>query len=88
MSEKLKLLCAFLILDDSQDEEEEAALVAMLPKKKRKRRHSLFINRDEEGAYAILVNNHLVDNETKFQEYFRLNPYLFNKVFTAITLFQ
>lgn len=44
----------------------------------------LFQRRREEGAYQVLVLRHLVDNDTKFKEYFRLTPYLFDEVLKII----
>lgn len=85
MSKRLKLLASYLLLDSEEsDAEEDEIIVMMLSKKKRKRRHSLFVNREEEGAFSILIRNHLMDSDSKFKEYFRLTPYLFNKVLDVI----
>lgn len=67
---------------DSSDDEEEDQFI--LSKKSRKRRHDLFQNRNEEGVYQLLINRHLIDNDTKFKEYFRLTPHLFAKILTGI----
>lgn len=66
---------------DSSDAEEDMILL----KGTRKRRHHLFVNRNVEGAYVVLINRHLIDNDTKFKEYFRLTPHLFQKLLNAIT---
>lgn len=37
-----------------------------------------------EGTCNILIKRHLVDHDTKFQQYFRLTPYLFDRVLTFV----
>lgn len=44
----------------------------------------LFLKRNQEGTYEMLVLRHLVDNDTKFREFFRLTPHLFNEVLNNI----
>lgn len=44
----------------------------------------MFKKRDTEGAYEILICRHLHHNETKFREYFRLTPVLFDYVLNYI----
>lgn len=36
--------------------------------------------RKSESCYNILIKRHLADNDTQFRRYFRLTPYLFDKV--------
>ena len=44
----------------------------------------LFINREEEGCFRNLITRHLLDNETKFREYFSLSTPLFYEVLSCI----
>lgn len=44
----------------------------------------IFNNRYTEGTYSTLIMRHLIDNETKFKEYFPLTPSLFNDVVNCI----
>lgn len=50
----------------------------------RRSTHNMFARRKIEGAYSVLIANHLLDDDTKFQQYFRLTPYLFNYVLSKI----
>lgn len=47
--------------------------------------HPMYKRRKEEGTYKMLILQHLVDNDTKFREYFRLTPSLFGKVLSHLT---
>lgn len=51
-----------------------------LQQKKRKSPHKLYRKSSEEGAVNILVDRYLLDDATKFKEYFRLTPFLFSKL--------
>lgn len=73
---KRKALAIIMLVDSSSDEEEV--------KKKRVRRHSLFTTRNEEGVYNTTIKRHLMDNDTKFRQYFRLTPFLFHRVLAPI----
>lgn len=57
-------------------------LIAILLSLKNKRRspHKLYRQRSVEGAYNVLVDRHLLDDDTKFREYFRVSPVLFSKL--------
>lgn len=44
----------------------------------------IYKRRTEEGAFNILFNRHLVENDTKFRAYLRLTPHLFHYVLTFI----
>lgn len=52
--------------------------------KKRKTSLELFKRRHDEGAFNVLIQRHLIDNELKFVAYFRLTPHLFTKIFELI----
>lgn len=67
-----------------QDEEEEEYELLCLERKKPKKAHEMFAARNEEGAFNILICRHLLEDDTKFKEYFRLTPYMFNYVLQFI----
>lgn len=77
------MLLALCLSLDSESSDEEIEDVFIL-KKHRESRHDLFQNRNMEGAFAVLINRHLMDNDTKFKEYLRLTPYLFAKILGKI----
>lgn len=81
--DRAKIVALFLTLDSETSDEEEEELL-LLNKKTRESRHSIFANRNTEGVYEVLINRHLVDNDTKFKEYFRLSPTLFSKILEGI----
>lgn len=51
---------------------------------KRNSPHEIYKRRPEEGAHKILIDRHLIDDDTKFKEYFRLTPFLFSKILDGI----
>lgn len=61
-----------------------AVSIVSLLKKKKKSPHKLYRQRRVEGAMNILVDRHLMDDETKYKEYFRLTPFLFPTVLDAV----
>lgn len=61
-------------------DEDFGVLVALLLKKKRRSPHNMYRHRAVEGAYSVLVDKHLLDDDTKFREYFRVSPLLFSKL--------
>lgn len=62
------------------DDEEVFVLLLLLNKFNRSAKKSLFEKRRKEGSFEILINRHLVDNDSLFVMYLRLSPYLFHKV--------
>lgn len=64
-------LALLIYLEDDLSSEEENSRIA---------EDDLFKFRDTEGAFEILVRRHLLSNEDKFREYFRLTPQLFDYV--------
>ena len=56
---------------------EEEILVEELTKQNA-RVHTMFERRQEKGFYEILVNRHLIHDESKFREFLRLNITQFN----------
>ena len=51
---------------------------------KRNSPHQLYRQRSEEGALNVLIERHLMDDDTKFREYFRVTPFLFFKLLDEI----
>lgn len=52
--------------------------------KKRRSPYKMFKQRSQEGAHNLLIDRHLFDDDTKFKEYFRMSPYIFNEILDAI----
>ncbi|XP_054706579.1 uncharacterized protein LOC129216389 [Uloborus diversus] len=71
------LIC--LLLDE--EESDQLMEIEVLP---RDRINPIYQNRESEGAYNILIDRHLWNDTTKFREYFRLTPELFNFVLDNI----
>ena len=66
-------------------EYEFLSLAIILDNKKiRRSPHKIYKHRSEEGAMNILVDSYLMDDETKFMEYFRSTPHLFCKILDSI----
>lgn len=82
MSENNINFVVYSLMNSSSSSDEDEDMLFL--KQTRKRRHNLFVMRDEEGAFNILINRHLKDNDTKFKEYFRMTPHLFNEVLLEI----
>ena len=59
-------------------------VVFLLNKKKKRSPHKLYKQRLEEGAHNILIDRHLMDDDTKFKEYFRVTPFLFGQILDDI----
>lgn len=59
-------------------------LLLLLTEKKRRSPHVLYRQRSVDGAYNVLVDRYLMDDDTKFREYFRLTPHLFSSVLALI----
>ncbi|KAJ3621671.1 hypothetical protein MTP99_003780 [Tenebrio molitor] len=63
-------LAILVCLEDEGSSEEET----------RGQECDIYKRRETKGAYEILIVRHLVPNDTKFKEYFRLSPELFHYV--------
>lgn len=59
-------------------------LFLLLGKRKRRMAHAMFTHRNVEGAQEVLIDRYLMDDDTKFREYFRLTPHLFSTVLALI----
>lgn len=53
-------------------------------KGKRKNIQDMFASIRKEGTFENLIANHLIDDESKFQNYFKLTKYQLNFVLSAI----
>ncbi len=68
------------IMDD--DQEEEFIMTKFV--KVRKEVSNVFKNRKNEGIFNNLINSHLIDEEERFQQYFRLTRERFSFVLNLI----
>ncbi|KAK9675203.1 hypothetical protein QE152_g40552 [Popillia japonica] len=71
MDVKKKAL-AMMMLVEMQDIEDEMDLVVAYSLSTRGECKDMYKGRENEGAFKILVHKHLIDNETKLKEYFRV----------------
>ena len=78
-----KRIFALVLLKKHLADEDEAVILESYSNN-RKSISTMFLNRQEEGAYNILINKHLLDEEEKFQRYFRLTREQFNLIFNDI----
>lgn len=62
----------------------ELVALILLLKKKRRSPHKLYRLRADEGAVNILIDRHLMDDDTMFRQYFRVSPYLFSKILNVV----
>lgn len=65
-----------------QEEEEEEILLAKL--KKNEKSHQLYLSRCEEGFQKILINRHLLQDDSMFRKFFRLNRVQFDYILSCI----
>lgn len=74
---KKKLALAFLLLQD-EILQEEIAIVTAIHSNTRNSASQLFQSRNSEGAFKLLIHRHLVDDEVKFKQYFRVTRQQFS----------
>lgn len=79
-----KRILALLLLKKHLADEDEEAVILESYSNNRKSISTVFLKRQEEGAYNILINNHLLDEEEKFQRYFKLTREQFNSILNDI----
>lgn len=66
-------------------EHDFVALIGVLSsQQKRKSPHELYRQRNLEGAMNVLIDRHLIDDETMFKQYFRMTPFLFSKILDGL----
>ena len=70
---KRQLLISLLL-----DEEEEEETVMTIAKLERKDRHELYGDHETEGFQRILIDRHLMADDSLFRKFFRLNIEQFN----------
>lgn len=70
----------FCLLDD----DDELFTLLLKASQLRSQRKSIFEKRKDEGSFEILVQRHLMDNDSMFVSYYRLSPYLFHNVLDLI----
>ncbi|KAG8268919.1 hypothetical protein J6590_014492 [Homalodisca vitripennis] len=70
MDRKRNVLAKLLLFADEEMDEDVDIAVTLLST--RGSCSELFKRRKSEGAYNVLITKHLIDNEVKFKEYFRL----------------
>ncbi|KAL4084776.1 hypothetical protein QTP88_027681 [Uroleucon formosanum] len=83
---KFKMSCqrellSYLLLEEI--EEEEFLIEQLLVEQSNANEHPLFTSRPE-GFFEILVNRHLIHDDKKFREFFRLNIDQFNYILQLI----
>ena len=72
-----------IYLEDEESSEEEE----YCSRGRKRKEAKMFKNRHSEGAFQILVNRHLICNDEKFRQYFRLTPVLFDYVLSYTFFF-
>lgn len=77
MAERLVLLQLFL-------EEDEDLLLLMIDQLIRNETQPMYLARDAEGFQNILIQRHLLKDESVFRKFFRLNIEQFNYVLSLI----
>lgn len=77
----LKIIISHVI---DEEEREEEIINLMIKVKKRKVRHDIFTHRRTEGLSKNLISQHLIDDETKFKNYFRIIKRQFDFVLSEI----
>lgn len=77
----MNTLSSILLLFDDDEEDDNLLLMRYA---QRKRTHEMFLNRESEGAYQILVSRYLIDDEEKFIQFFRINRATFFHILDSI----
>jgi len=67
-----------------EEEEEEKLLFSYLNPKKKKKVDILYQSRSNEGFFEILIERHLLNNEPKFREFFRVNRQQFDYLLSLV----
>lgn len=75
-------LLSYLFLEEI--EEEELLLENLIEEQRNATEHPLFLSRPEEGFFSILINRHLIHDDKKFRDFFRLNVDQFNYILDLI----
>lgn len=75
---------ALLALYLLNEEEDDAIVRISISNVQRRPQHIMFRQRNTEGTYKNLICKYLVDDEEKFQQFFRLTKEQFHFVLSAI----
>nr|XP_015837965.1 PREDICTED: uncharacterized protein LOC107398439 isoform X2 [Tribolium castaneum] len=75
------VLAAIALIEE--EEEEEVLLTTIC--KPRCQTNKIFLNRISEGCFNTLIQRHLMDDDTKFKEYFRLTKSQFFSILSYIS---
>lgn len=73
-----RIIAAILLLE----EEEHLALVHQCLESREK--SSVYKRREQEGAFNIFIERHLIDSESRFKAYLRVSRDLFNYILNVI----
>ncbi|KAI4455494.1 madf domain transcription factor [Holotrichia oblita] len=76
-SKKKKLALALLLLED-EILQDEIDIITAIHNSTRNSASQLFQNRNSEGAFKVLIHRHLLDDEVKFKQYFRVTRQQFS----------
>lgn len=71
-----------MILEDIEDK--EILLQQCITDQGNSNEYPLFTLRPEKGIFVVLINRHLINDDKKFREIFRLNNNKFNYVLDCI----
>lgn len=82
MDDRVRIAIALFLLDNTKRAND--FFLQHIKKRKRRAILEMYRRRRVEGSFVILYKNHLIDNDTQFQQYFRLSPYLFNYVLSFV----
>jgi len=81
LTKKQKLIVKLLLL---QEVEEEQAIIKHVLSNKKNEVHEIYLTRETEGFFSVLIEKHLWRDETKFREFFRLSWDQFNYILNLI----
>ena len=73
-----------LTLQLMDEDDDEVSSFSYLTSKKRKTTDDIFKNHKTEGCFEILINRHLMGNQVKFREYFRISYEQFNFLLSLV----
>lgn len=73
------------IVNSLLDDEEEEDMILLYLCEEPKKTKNMFLKRETEGCFQQLILRHLMDDESKFREYFRLTKDEFIGVYTTVS---
>lgn len=66
------------------DEDDTLELIPYFSKKKRQQVHDIFVHRQSEGSFSILIERYLFSDHQKFTHYLRVSPRTFYTILKHI----